>query len=539
MNIKNSIFYSLFIIAVLISFIHGASVLYNYSCPFPKDLLHKKVKITGTISSLPKENKQGVRFELQTGDGLVDLYWSKKLSSSPNFKPGQVWSFTVKLKYPRGFLNPGVFDYGEWLQRHGVKAKGYIVVNKPFRLIKSDSNVFLVNQIRYSISQSLDNYISSQDILSFAQSILLGDKSSMSVSQKTLFQDTGTSHLIAISGLHIGLIFFWFFIIARLFWSLSVRLCSYVSAQIIGMWGGILMAFGYSMLAGFAISTQRALIMLAVFVVARTLKYNISPRRILALSALFVILWWPFSIFDAGFWLSFTAVAFLIYALSARISKNSFFSRWVYPQFLVLVALMPLTIFWFGKISTSAFIANIVAIPIVSFIIVPGLFIALGFTLMHINLFVIIAPVIKLLFIFLTFLQATFDTIDFNNSFNLMALFFAMVGMLLIFSPRGFRLKVLGLVFFLPAIFYNPKLPNSIDFRMYILDVGQGLAVIIQEENYVLVYDTGPKYFSGSDAADMVIVPFLKYIGVKRIDTLVVSHADLDHLGYRGITNIL
>ena len=532
MKNKSYLLLAIFVFFLLIFFSHGVNTLFVYNKIFPPSLLNHKVKIEGIIDSLPQDQNEKLQFLFKTKHGIVKLYWSKKFGSLlPNIKPGQRWLLTVKIKEPRGFLNPGLFNYGQWLKRHGIKASGYVVSNYPNQLITNQSFESPIDQIRYNILGKLKENISNIEVLGFVKAILLGDKSGLTKQNKQLFQETGTSHLIAISGLHIGLIFFWFFLVARVLWSLSIRLCEFISAQIFGMWVGWSAALFYSLLAGFAVSTQRAIIMLSVLVVARTLKYNVSARRILSLAALFVLIWQPFSIFDAGFWLSFMAVAFLVYALSARIGKSPYIVNWLYPQFLVLLALMPLTVFWFGAVSTSAFFANLLAIPVVSFLIVPGLFLGVLLIFVNVNLFIFIIPVIKGLFWYLCILQVMLKPISIGHGFSVISLIIAVIGMLLIFTPRGFKLRIAGIVMLFPVLFTENKLADNIDLRAYVLDVGQGLAVVIRLESYTLIYDTGPKFFSGGDAAEFIIVPFLKSIGVSKINTLVVSHSDLDHSG--------
>jgi competence protein ComEC len=532
--------YTLFIVLLgilVLIFIHGISSLVTYHKVFPKNELFKKIVLEGEVVSLPENDIDKTQFLFETKFGLVSLYWSKRFKPAPVFKPGQKWQLIVKLKEPRGFLNRGLFNYGDWLKRRGVLATGYIDVNKRNLLIDDNLLSEPINKIRYQIQQELKSLINDSQNLGLIEALILGDKSGLSKSQKHLFQSTGTSHLIAISGLHIGLIFIWFFFLARIVWSFSIRLCRIVPAQIFGMWVGLGTSIFYSLLADFAVSTQRAIIMLAVYVVTRTIGFNLSARRILVLAFILVVVWQPLSIFDAGFWLSFTAVGFLIYCLSSRVGHMHRIKSWIYPQFMIVVALVPLTIYWFGSISLIAILANLIVIPLVGFIIVPGAFISVVFGCFAINTFTLLSHCLTLLYYILSTLSMFNPSFAINNGFSYSALFIAMLGMILLFSPKGFRLRLLGVLMLCPLFFYQTSKPDNGVFRLYVLDVGQGLAAIIETKNHIVVYDTGPRFYSGSTAAEIVLVPFLKKMGISKVDILVISHSDLDHSG--GLSEML
>ncbi len=517
--------------------LHGLLFLVTYSQEFPQRLLYQKISLQGVVSSLPEDDSDKTQFLFKTEFGLVSLYWSKRFKPAPVFKPGQLWSLSVKLKEPRGFMNKGLFSYGDWLKHQGIMATGYIDVNQDNHLVGDKYLSEPVNKIRYNIQNKLKILVGEGNSFGLLQALILGDKSGLSKSQKRLFQSTGTSHLIAISGLHIGLIFLWFFILFRVAWSCSIRLCNFLPAQIFGMWIGLGAAIFYSFLADFAVSTQRAIIMLSVYVLTRTFGFNLSARRVLTLAFVLVILWQPLSIFDAGFWLSFTAVAFLIYCLLSRVGRSGKIVSWVYPQFMIVVALIPLTVYWFGSISGVAFLANLIVIPLVSFIIVPGAFVALFLGFCSINVFGILSYIVVFLYYILSNLGRLISIVEINNSFSYAALIMSVLGMVLIFSPRGFLLRLLGGLMVCPILFYQVNKPGNGEFRLYVLDAGQGLATIVETKSHVVVYDTGPKFFSGSTSAEVVLVPFLKTLGINKIDILVISHSDLDHSG--GVDDVL
>ncbi len=315
-HLKRYWFWTLLIICAL----HGTLVFYHYQKAYPSELLHKKVTVTGYIASLPESTYQATSFLFQTKEGLIRLSWYSRFSKvkKPNFEPGQQWQFGVKLKKPRGFNNPNGFDYGEYLKQQGIQASGYIDSKN---IQYQGQNIWRapVDWVRFKVKTLIHQTAESSQILGVVDALLLGDKSGLTFKDKQLFQKTGTSHLIAISGLHIGLIALWVFILIRFLWGRFNFLARRAPAQKVAVMGSLFAALCYALLAGFTLPTQRALIMIMVagFIILAMKK--MTTKRVWLIAFTLVVFWNPFSLISAGFWLSFLAVAFLLLALSGRL----------------------------------------------------------------------------------------------------------------------------------------------------------------------------------------------------------------------------
>ena len=515
------------------------------------------VIVIGQVVSLPKILDSGIRFEFQINEmksqdgvvlkspGKVRLGWYR---DNIDVKSGEHWQLYVRLKRPYGFSNPGGFDYEGWLFQHRIRATGYVRNDEQNELIRQAS-IFSINHQRYLL-RDLINRTHLSDSDDFEKSLLLalslGDRSKVSPQQWRTLTQTWTSHLLAISGLHIGLVAGLFFILGRWLWALSGSLPLYLASQRFAALSGLFGALMYAALAGFAIPTQRALIMLSVWMLSRLFYRKIAITDIIATSLLAVLIIDPFAAMDVSFWLSFVAISIIAYGMTCRVNGNiswwrSGWWKWGRVQYLVAVGLFPMLVLWFQQVPLVGIFANIVAVPYISLIVIP-------LVLLGIALLCFIFPagefVLQLagqaLSVFWPFLDYL-SRLKFNlwHSASPSALAFAlgMIGILIILLPKGIPARWIGVIWLLPLLYPQSENPEFGDFWFTQLDVGQGLASVIQTQNHSLIYDTGDRYSERFNVGKAVIIPFLKHQHIQHPDLLIVSHGDRDHIG--GTNDIL
>lgn len=291
---------------------------------------------TGQIVSLPEVRERSVRFQFyiksmksENGQswptpGKVRLNWYHPNST---VRPGQNWKLSVRLKRPHGFSNPGGFDYESWLFQKRVRSTGYVINNSGNTLLKLPENQF-IDKIRYQLLNRINQSIDDESFKGLVIALGLGTRSQISqLSQQILF-NTGTSHLLAISGLHIGMISGLAFFLARRLWSYSSYFSLNFASPRFGAIAAFFAAILYAALAGFSIPTQRALIIVVVMMYSIFSNKRYAVSQIIMSSLFFILIFDPFAVLSAGFWLSFGAVFIILYGMSCRIGCDNFWWRW-------------------------------------------------------------------------------------------------------------------------------------------------------------------------------------------------------------------
>ncbi|MEH6605814.1 MAG: DNA internalization-related competence protein ComEC/Rec2, partial [Pseudomonadales bacterium] len=349
--------------------------------------------------------------------------------------------------------------------------------------------------------------------------------------QRWLLTATGTSHLMVISGLHIGLC-------ALLGWWLGIALCHIAywplrqgwRMPVASLFSVILAAF-YAALAGFSLPTQRALIMLLVVTLARLTWRNTARGYSLLLAALIILSLDPLAALTGSFWLSFAAVAAMLYLISSGLS---WWRQMLWAQVAVTIGLLPVLAWSNLPLSPLAPLANLVAIPWLGWIVVPLLFAGLVITPLSATAGASVllwgANMLSYLWTWLVWLEATVSLSPWRLNGHVVAILISVVGLAILLRATQTRRRWLALVLLLP-LFIQAPLPISDQLRVTFLDVGQGQAVVVQTPNHVMLYDAGPSFDSGYDMGEAVVVPFLRYVGVNQLDAMVISHADIDHAG--------
>ncbi len=481
--------------------------------------------IEGRVVGLPQHTGASVRFELQgamsrhgTLPTTIRLSWY----GGPPVNSGERWRLAVKLKKPRGLINPQGFDYQAWLLAQRIGATGVV---KDGRLLMAASHAW-----RDGLRQRLLQ-IDANGRTPWLTALVMGDSSGLSRDDWALLQATGTVHLLVISGQHIGLF-------AGLIYGLIALMARY------GLWPRVLpwlpwacgLAFagatGYGALAGFEVPVQRACVMLGLVLIWRLRFRHLGVWLpfLLALNA--VLLVEPLASLRPGLWLSFAAVAVLIFTFSARLGAWSWRAAWLRPQGLIALGLFPLLWILGLPISLTGPLANLMAVPWISLVVLPTAL--LGTLLLPVpvlgeNLLWLSGGLLDVLIQGLHLLGGVFNPWSPAVAPIYIWLLTAL-GVLLLLLPAGVALRPLGWPLVLLAVFApREQIPHG-QVEVLQLDVGQGLALVLRTRNHTLLYDAGPKV-RNFDQGERVVVPALRSLGVGALDVMLLSHADADHAG--------
>lgn len=492
-------------------------------------------RIEGTVVSIPVQTPYKTQFTFalttlnhQPVKSLVQLAWYHH--HPPSISMGQQWHFVAKLKKPRNFNNPGGFDYVQSLATRHIYWTGYIH-EESAKLLNTASSYFQGINIREQLGNRLYELGKDTSSIGIIEALTLNLTHHMTPDQWDLFRRTGTIHLFGISGEHIALISGFIFLIVKWLWSRSARLCLSIPAVRAAGLLSLLAAIFYAMLAGFAPPVQRALIgwFFYTFRYLGTRYSSIWQTWRYALVAILCIE--PHVVFMQGFYFSFLAVVCLI--ITQQCYRLQGFKGKLALQASCLIGLLPLTLYWYAYGSMNGFLANLIAIPMVGFLIVPLALITMLLCSWSIAM-VLIIPLSWLIELLLTFLRWVDQLAWLNIEWSIHSIELAVVLMLSVLllaimplAPIRWLSALWILLFFLPR---QPEVAQG-EALVRVLDVGQGLAVAVHTQHHILLYDTGDAFFHGSDLGAMVILPYYKALSIKSIDTIVISHPDKDHQG--------
>jgi len=503
----------------------------------PSSLTGQDIVILGTIASVPEHQNRRIRF-LFTPDksshkqlpDMLRLNWYQPLPEHLN--SGDRWQLTVRLKQPHGMMNPGSFDYESWLFQQGIGATGYVRSN-PTNKFLAAAPFYSINVLRQKLATTIKVHLDDSKNLGLIQALVTGIRHNIDPQQWQILRWSGTSHLLAISGLHIGLAATLGFLCFRWLWSRRANNLLLLPAREAGAIGGFILALFYAALAGFSIPTQRALIMVTTVMVLVLIRRPTTTSHILALSLILVLLFDPLSVLSAGFWLSFSAVSIILF-----ISQNRFPSphwQWAKIHTLIAFGLTPLLLLFFMQSSVVAPIANFIAVPVISLLVVPILLLASCLLWLWQPAGILLFQLADMILTLLWPLLDCLASLPFSHwtSIHLPTLYWIpiIIGTAVLLLPRGSPGKWLGILGLTPLLFITADKPDKNEFWFTLLDVGQGLAAVIQTQQHTIVFDTGPKFSADFNTGEAVILPFLRQQGIPHIDTLIVSHGDNDHIG--------
>ncbi|MYM67546.1 DNA internalization-related competence protein ComEC/Rec2 [Pseudoduganella sp. FT55W] len=531
----------------------------------------RDLRIVGTVDSLPYKFSQGVRFNfaVERADGLVPpriaLSWYSgyrdQRTEVPEVQPGERWQLTVHLQRPHGNANPYGFDYEAWLLEQGVRATGYVRVARDNRRI--DGFVFSAGNViergRAVLRERILAALPGKPYAGVIVALVVGDQRGIDQADWQVFNRTGIGHLISISGLHITMVAGLFAWAAFTLWRWSffthAQLPLLLPAQKVAALVGASVALLYVLLAGFGVPAQRTLYMLMVVAAALWLNRLTSISHVLCTALGVVVLIDPWAVLWPGFWLSFGAVAIILYATVGRTTQVTrraaapgaphvpmqasrrerlmlALQVGVHTQYVVTFGLVPMTMLLFGQVSIVSPLANAVAIPLISLVVTP---LALVGSMMPQFLAVPLLGLAHMLVDALAQCLQWFSAMRYAVWSAPVPPFWlfcwTMFGTIWLLAPRGWPVRWLGLATWIPLLAAEPSHPAPGRMTVTAFDVGQGMALLIETSGHRLLYDTGPSYTPETNAGNRIILPYLRARGIGRLDGMIVSHSDADHSG--------
>lgn len=529
----------------------------------PAALEGRDVSVTGVVASLPQRSAAGLRFRFEVDavalDGqavnmaqmpkLLAVGWYSGFHedaalSQPQseLRAGQRWRFTLRLRRPHGNLNPHGFDQELRLFEQGVRATAY-VRDAPAPELLQRAAGFPIERLRQRVRDAIDASVPDRRVAGVLAALAVGDQGAIEREDWDLYRNTGIAHLVSISGLHITM-FAWLAgaLIARL-WRRSARAMLWLPAPLAARCGGFACAAAYAVFSGWGVPSQRTIWMLGVVTLAQTLGLRWPWALVLLAAAVVVTALDPWALTQAGFWLSFVAVGLLMASSVAQPGEGAAVAAaswrgwpqraWaavradLRTQVIATVGLTPLTLVFFQQVSLVGFAANLIAIPLITLVITP--LALLGVVL--VPLWAVGAWVVQQLNAVLAGLAAIPGAVWLVPAAPLWAQAGGLLGAVLLVLPLPWRARLLAVPLLLPLLLPPRDLPAPGQFDLIALDVGQGTSVLIRTHAHLLVFDAGPQYSRESDAGQRVLLPLLRARGEARIDRLVLSHRDLDHVG--------
>ncbi len=503
------------------------------------------VRLIGVVAALPVEGERGRRFEFDVEKVLtmgaeiprhIQLTWfddslAGKVAAPPPIHAGERWRLTVRLKRPHGSVNPHGFDFEAWALERNLRALGYVAGDADnLRLAERVWRpAYLIEILREKVARRFDAVLGERPYAGILKALAIGEQHAISPAQWQVFQRTGVTHLMSISGLHVTMLSGLLFVLVQGLWRRSATLTLRFPARKAGVLGGLATALIYAWLSGYGVPTQRTVYMLVIIAAALWLGRIAAPSRVLAVALLGVVLLDPWAVLAPGFWLSFGAVAVLFGVGAGRMRRPHWLHEWGMTQWAVTLGLAPALLLLFQQVSLISPLANAFAIPLVSLVVTPVTL--LGIVLPVDMILLTAHQVMALCMVLLEMLSRLPDAVWEQHAPPPWTVVAALIGCVFLLLPRGFPGRWLGCIALLPMFLVTPPGPPSGALWLTVLDVGQGLAVVARTQHNALLFDAGPRYSSESDAGSRIVAPYLRAAGVKRLDGLIVSHDDSDHSG--------
>ena len=523
----------------------GLHATHALSLQLPLSMEQGDVRVHGRVVGLPVRELQRTAFEFRVASDasvpealrgrLLRLSWYDDRREGQDLRrngidAGSAWRFTVRLRAPRSLRNPGWFDGERRAMAQRVSAVGYVRTAEPLTRLGGGRGI---DRWRERVAARIEAEVDRASAR-FVRALAIGDTRGLSDLDWEALRATGLTHLVAISGFHVGMVGGFFALVATGIWWclpwLGRRLPRPQAAAIMAL----LASTVYAAVAGWELPTVRTVLMIGVVVAARLWRRHLRIADALGYAAIAVVLVDPMSVLSAGFWLSFAGVAWLVWCLPDT-REWSRLRGLMASQWVATVGLLPLTVILFGQASLAGPVANLVAIPWWSLVVVPLALVGTGLEALHTGAgdwaWRSAAWAFDLSWPLFERLAASPVSLWWLPQPHWLALPFALLAAFWMLLPRGIPGQGLALLLWLPLLWPDRRLPREGEAELVVLDVGQGLSVLVRTARHVVLYDTGPAVPDGYDAGERVVVPALQALGVRRLDVIVVSHGDADHAG--------
>ena len=524
----------------------------------------RDVTVVGVVAAMPQRHEAVLRFRLDVesaklqGEPVrvperIDLSWYAGVQSGADganelqrqpapLQPGERWQLTVRLKAPHGNSNPHGFDYELWAWEQGVQATGYVRAGpkdlSPQRLATTWQHP--VERARQQVRERIEAQVADRQQSGLIAALVVGDQNAIERADWDVFRATGVAHLMSISGLHITMFAWAAALVIGWLWRRSSRLCQWLPTPVAALLGGVLLAGAYALFSGWGVPAQRTLLMLATVACLRRSGRQWPWPQVWLLAGAVVVAMDPWALMQAGFWLSFVAVGVLFATTAAPGSPQSDLSTsaglrsravaslggMFQQQWVITLALTPLTLLLFGQASVVGLVANALAIPWVTLVVTPLAMLGVLVT----PLWDLAAGAVAVMRWVLQWLASVpFATLSLAQAPLWAGAAGVLGGCLLAMQlPRSVRL--LGVPLLLPVLLWQAPRPDVGQFELLAADIGQGNAVIVHTATHALVFDAGPRLGRDTDAGHRVLVPLLRAMDTQ-VNTLLLSHRDSDHVG--------
>ncbi len=546
---------------------------------FPAEWQGKDIEIQGVVASLPRERAEGQSFVFEVERTMTRrvsvpkrIYlttYHDKNAEPWEIRAGERWQLTVRLKQPHGSSNPQGFDFEGWALENQLRAVGYVHNKGINQQVDVLADGYWLTAKRADIAERFKDSLGDAPYAGVLIALAIGEQSSIPSDQWQVFTRTGVNHLMSISGLHITMLASMAFWVCYMLWLHSARLTLFLPARKAAALVAVMVALAYALLAGFAVPAQRTVYMVGAVAAALWLNRQFSLGQILSIALLGVLIPDPWAVLSAGFWLSFGAVALILFVTAHRpIYENLFdanpdtlhqlvnsqniqqippdtsfkqlarrftlrmwaaLREYLTIQWAMTIGLIPLLLAMFQQISLVSPIANAFAIPLVSFIVVP--LTLLGAALPFDAPLWMAHQVLAWMMQGLEWLNALPQAVWTQHAPPAWSIVLGIIGVVWMLLPRGFPARWLGAIWLLPMFLNAPEAPATGNVRVVIFDVGQGLSVAVQTQQHAMLYDAGIDFSGDADSGNRIIVPNLRALGIAELNGMVLSHDDNDHTG--------
>jgi competence protein ComEC len=522
----------------------GLHTAHALDMQLPQALEHTVMTVSGRIDDLPVNEPRRTRFEFVVDDDdaqppalrgtrLRIGWFDDDRRAREVLRAGSRWRLPLRLRAPQGLRNPGGGDGEKQALAARITATGYVLEPTLARALSPPAGIAAWRE-RGSAHIALAVISPTSR---FVRALALGDTRGLDDDDWARLRAAGLTHLIAISGFHVGLVAGFFGLLAASLWWLVPGLCRWLPRSFAAGFGAVFGAFAYAAMTGFALPTLRTAVMIAVLVIARCVRRHQRMPDSLALACVVLLLLDPLSVLGAGFWLSFAGVAWLLWCLpvDAKGGPWVMVRGFLGAQAVATLGLLPLSVVLFGQASFAGPFANLLAVPWWSLVVIPLALLGLLLDSLHAGwgstLWQLAAWCFDLLW---PVLRATADSplaMAWLPEPRWFALPLALFSAFWLMLPRGAPGKPLAALLLLPLLWPSRDLPRQGEAQLQVIDVGQGLSVLVRTAHHSLLYDMGPATPDGYDAGERAVVPTLHALGVDTLDAAVVSHGDNDHAG--------